>query len=94
MSEQARLRRRPRVDGLTRFYHPHGWSIRQCKRDWTLDGFPRGALGGTALDAPLYWYEVRPDATRTSRGGYPKTFDKLREARAWCDANTREAPRV
>jgi hypothetical protein len=81
-----KLRRLPPTeDGLTRYRHPNGWSIRQERRDWDA----RSYRGGMAAD-PKSWWEVRPWATR---GAPPQIFRTLAEARAWCDEHAPRARR-
>lgn len=86
-AQRKAIRRMKSFDGFSRYYHPNQWAIRKCKRDWSLRGFERGALGGAAASAPLYWWEVRPYATKTVGGGAAYTAESLGEARAWCDAH-------
>lgn len=36
-----------------------GWYYIRRRRDWSLRGFPRGAVGANSHDAPLTWWEAR-----------------------------------
>jgi hypothetical protein len=75
----------PYVDLLSKYGHPNGWRIIQRERDYSLRGFPRGAIGGTEHTAPKRWWEVYRAHSRRART--VETFRTLREARAWCDEN-------
>lgn len=84
-----KLTRRPRFDGvdLPAYRHPNGWRIFKQKRDWSLRGMTRGASYSQA--SPMFWYEVYPTTGR--RWQWPlESFDRLRDARVWCDRHRRE----
>jgi hypothetical protein len=68
--------------------HENGWRIRRQVRDWSLRGFPRGALGATEATAPKIWWEISLLNVRSSRASSVHDALTLREARAWCDENT------
>lgn len=67
----------------SRYGHANGWRIQRCERDWSLRGFPRGALGGTAHTSPKVWWEISP--LHGKRGNVIQVERTLRVARAWCD---------
>lgn len=92
------LRRLPRDDeGHSRYLHPGGYVITQAHREWNHDRVPGGYVGS---NDPKWWWEVYKHASGSADLGafHPwahssygvETFDTLREARAWCDANPRE----
>jgi hypothetical protein len=73
-----------------RYLHPNGWRIIRRERDYSLRGFPRGALGATEATAPKVWWEV------SSQGRKPRnvvaSFPTLRESREWCDKRNAYGP--
>lgn len=95
------LRRLPRseIDEQIQYLHSHGWVIVHERRSWS----ERSGVRGCARDTPpLHWWAIYPHASSSRDGmgryrawarrpGYSRrTEDRLRDARAWCDANPRE----
>lgn len=75
-----KLTRKARTsDGGTRYWHPHGYYIRQLIRDWDARGYRSSAGNPTSK---VSW-EIRDGFS--SRPG--PVFDTLREAREWCDSH-------
>ena len=79
----------PTAHADTTYYHRNGWLIVRQTRDWSLRGFPRGALGGTEATAgpKTYWVVIDSryrDFQRELREA-PESFPRLRDAAAWCD---------
>lgn len=68
-----------------RYGHPNGWRIEKHVRDWSLRGFPRGALGATEATAPKVWWEITRLYERASQARMIHSELTLRDARAWCD---------
>jgi hypothetical protein len=69
-------------DDEPRYWHPNGWVIYRCTRDWSLRGMTRGA---SHQWSPKHWWEVKLKASTSRRR---EQFDTLRDARAWCDEHS------
>jgi hypothetical protein len=79
-------RLKPGQDGEQRYYHPHGFTITKRRRDWSLRGYERGALGATEATAPREWWEITYSFRRPRETSAPG-FRTLKAAREWCDVH-------